>query len=178
VKSGTAVRVATVAGVLWGLAAVVRYVLVARAFTGGPDFFYYTMVARDLSRGWPADPLRHGYFPGAYAAYRACYALGIESVEGLATCYLLALVANALLVAAIVLRVARRGGLAAFAGFLTFDLSTRLQGLEGCVEPFATLGPLAGLLAWSGAPLRGRGGVLRALALGAGLGLGVSVKQQ
>src|SRR5262249_1923437 len=67
----------------------------------------------------------------------------------------------------------RSAALGAFASLWYGFVISGLEGYQGFLEPIATLPALAGTLAWGGEPLRGRAGIARAIALGAGLGLAV-----
>src|SRR5207253_4444088 len=54
----------------------------------------------------------------------------------------------------------------------------QLDGFFGLTEPLVTLPVLAGVLVWGGRTLSGRRGTILAIALGAGIGLGIYGKQQ
>ena len=157
--------------------ATARQLLAARPLVEGIDFYYYLCVARDLADGVDTSPTRHFYFPGVYRFWRAVFALFGRSLPALQTAYIALLVANALAVAAVVWRGAGGAAPALLAGLWYLALCASIEGFAGPTEPLATLPVLVGLAAWGGEPLVGRRGLARALALGAGLGLGVYAKQ-
>ena len=93
-------------------------------------------------------------------------------------CYVAVLLVNAVLLAALVMRMLGRPVAAIFAALWYLVVVTRFDGLAGVSEPLATAVVLAGLLAWAGEPLRGRRGFILAVLLGVAMGVTVYVKQQ
>jgi hypothetical protein len=157
--------------------ATARHLIAARPRVEGIDFYYYLCVARDLADGVATSETRHFYFPGVYRFWRAVFALFGRSLPALQTAYMALLVANAAAIAAVVWRGAGRAAPALVSGLWYLALCSSLEGFAGATEPLATLPVLVGLAAWGGEPLVRRRGLVRALALGAGLGLGVYAKQ-
>lgn len=154
-----------------------RQLIAARPRVEGIDLYYYLCVARDLADGVATSETRHFYFPGVYRFWRAVFALFGRSFPAIQTAYVGLLAANAVAIAAVVWRGAGRAAPALLAGLWYLALCSSLEGFAGATEPLATLPVLVGLAAWGGEPLVGRRGLARALALGAGLGLGVYAKQ-
>lgn len=165
-------------GVAWTITALALFLVGTRARVGGVDFFYYVCFARDLAEGAPVAEWRHGYFPGVYAWWRAVMAVSGRSLASLQWGALVLLLLNAFLASAVAARASRSAAAGAFAGLLAALLSLALEGAEGCTEPIAALPVLVALLLWNGAPLSGARGLARAIALGAGFGLGLYAKQQ
>jgi hypothetical protein len=172
-------RVVVVLPACAGLLLAARYLWSARPVIEGVDFYYYVVTARDCLHGVP--PARfdfYVYFPGVYRIWEAAMAAFGEGTEVLQWTAVGFLVGNAILVGAIVARILCRPVVGVAASLWYLLLASKLEALKGMVEPVATLFALAGILAWSGQPLRGRAGLVRALALGAALGLAAWTKQQ
>ena len=146
---------------------------------GGSGFLLQILLyARDLANEVPSVSLdRDGYLPGVYIFWRfALWATG-GSVGRVGWVYLALLALNAILTA-VVLCVRRSPRvLLSWAAFGTWRPLPGTRGSDGLTEPIATAPLLLGLAIWAGRPLRGDGGTRRALALGAGIGLALYVKQ-
>ena len=170
--------VLAVGGVV-ALISLVRYLQAVYTSIGSVDFFYYVCIARDMLQV-PGEVSENNYlyFPGVYAFWRTVMRTFGDSLGDLQFGYLAVLVANGLLVSAIVAQGTRSRRLAAFAGLWYFVLISRFEGFAGVSEPLATASALAGLWLWGGQPLCGRRGLWIALAFGASLGLAVYLKQQ
>jgi hypothetical protein len=172
-------RTVVALGLSWAVTAMVLYAIAVRPSIGGVDFFSVVCAARDMVDGASdGPPQRYCYFPGTYTFWRIAMSLGARSLGGLQVAYLGVLAANVGLVGAIVGRMTRRLGLAIFGAAWATVLLSWAEGGEGCTEPIATIPALLGVLAWCGAPLRGRTGFLQALALGGGFGAALVTKQQ
>lgn len=157
-----------------------RSLLSARSGMGGIDFFAYLCFARDWlhgATGTGADA-RFLYFPGVYVFWRAALSLGHESLASLQWWCTLLVAMGGVLCATVVFRAARSWGWAAVAGSVEVIVALNFEATQGMTEPLAALPALAGVAAWGGAPLRARPGLLRAAALGAGLGTSIYCKQQ
>jgi len=166
-----------------GFAAVlaIRYLVVARPVIEGVDFFFYVVKAQELlnSRAGSSNAnFVYGYFPGVYAFWKTVMALFGNDLATLQWAVVLLLLANAVLVAAIVTRTLTNWQAGVIAALWYVALASRFEGLYGTSEPIATLFALAGVLCWGGLPLRGGAGWRRMLLLGAGLGLALWGKQQ
>ncbi|MBS2021234.1 MAG: hypothetical protein JST92_02410, partial [Deltaproteobacteria bacterium] len=171
------------------LGAALRLAWALAPSLAGVDFYAYVCFARDLISPRGASAARFAYFPGVYVFWAAVMKLWGQSLRDLQQGYVTLLFTNAALCALLVFRALGRSskgpltpqarvlaGAFAFAWCLLLDVP--LEGFVGATEPIATLPFLLGLLAWGGAPLTGRAGSWRALALGLGIGLGVFGKQQ
>lgn len=182
------------------LSAVIRASLALRPTISGADFFAYVCFGRDLALGpGPMADARFLYFPGSFRFWQGAILLGATNLARLQWTFWMVIVAGALATAALVARSESAGpppigerrlpaflwpargldlllGLAALAAVLLF--TPAFEGYLGGAETIAVLPALGGALVWSGAPLRGRQGFVRAVALGAGLGAAVFVKQQ
>jgi len=155
------------------------YFTAARGSVGGVDFYYYVCAARDMvtHRAEVSDNC-YLYFPGVYAFWRGVMRAGWVSEPAVQCCYVAVLLVNAVLLAALVMRMLGRPVAAMFAALWYLVVVTRFDGLAGVSEPLATAVVLAGLLAWGGEPLRGRRGFILAILLGVAMGVTVYVKQQ
>jgi len=161
------------------LALFVREAVVARPFVGGQDFTYEVLVSRDLANGVRDLPdARYEHLPGLQHFWRLAILAGGGSLASLQWIYLAVLALDLVLVGALARRIGGSAEAVLLAVVWTFTLDGALQVYLACGETIALLPCLAGVLAWSGKPLRGREGLLRAIALGAGLGLAVYVKRQ
>ncbi|MCI0602936.1 hypothetical protein L0156_07970 [bacterium] len=157
----------------------IRYMVMIRSRIEGIDFYSYACIARDLAEGIPdVTPIRHAYFPGVFMFWQIPFALGNGSLEWLQWWYLSLIAANAVAVAAVVIRATRNIYAAVLAALFYINLCSRCEGFEGTTEPLSTLPFFLGLSIWGGRSLLGRAGLLRCLALGAGLGLALLAKQQ
>src|SRR5690348_16924905 len=84
------------------------YLVRVRPAIEGIDFFNYLCVARDMHHGaHDLSDWRYAYFPGVYTFWRIALTIGGETLAGVQSVYTLALLTNALLVAAAVWRVVR-----------------------------------------------------------------------
>jgi hypothetical protein len=161
------------------LALFVNEAVVAREFVGGVDFYQDVVVSRDLANGVRDIPdARYEHLPGLQHFWRAAIVLFGGSLASLQWTYLAVVALDLLLVGALALRLGASPEAALLAVAWMFTLDGKLQLYLACGERVAILPCLLGLLAWSGRPLRGRDGLLRAVALGVGLGLGVYMKRQ
>lgn len=171
-------------GLTWGAlaAAVIAsgvYLGRARPYVGSVDFFFAVCNARDML----ADPAlvprnAYRYFPGAYAFWRTVMQYAGQSLATLQGAVIAALIVNAVLCSAVVIRTTRSYAAGVYASVWYLVAASRFQGLTGVMEPLATIPFLAGLLLWGGLPLRGSRGLLLAASWGACLGLTVWFKQQ
>jgi hypothetical protein len=157
---------------------MIRYLLFLRPVIVASDLFYYVCTARDMSQGFSdLSLLRYFYFPGVYTFWRIVLRLTDGTLNSLQWCYLGLVAANAIIVGGIVWRTVSNlfASVLAIVWYLVF--CSNFSGFTGMVEPIATLPILVGLLLWGGNSLVGKTGVMRVLALGIGLGLGVYVRQ-
>jgi hypothetical protein len=175
-------RALAIAGLAWALSAVAWYWVVIRASIGSMDFFLHVCSARDLfeGRGVEGSGVLASYrlFPGVFVFWRTAMHVFGTSLADLQWAYVALLGADALLVGAVVARAACNIEAGLFAFVLAGYLFSGLEARQGHLEPIALLPALAGVLAWGGEPLRGRAGIARALALGAGFGLALFSRQQ
>lgn len=166
----------------WALAEAVRWMLRLGPQVAGVDFYTYVTIARDTLSPEGASESRFGYFPGVFTFWAFVIRTLGEDLSSLRRAYALVLGLNALLCGRLVSRSVRAPWSALCAFVLAASayvlLAVSLEGFIGATEPIATLPVLAGLLVWDGASPAGRQGVLRAAALGLGLGVAVFVKQQ
>jgi hypothetical protein len=157
---------------------MIRYLLFLRPVIVDSDFFYYLCTARDMSLGFTDLSLsRYFYFPGVYTFWRIALSLTDGTLNSLQWWYLGVVVANALLVGGIVWRAVSNlfASVIAIVWYIVF--CSDFQGFIGMASPIATLPILAGLLLWGGNSFMGKAGLLRILALGIGLGLGLYTRQ-
>ena len=155
------------------------YLVRLRPVVEGVDFFSLLCVARDRNHGaTDLSPWRYAYFPGAQMFWRAALGLGGETLAGAQWMYAALLFANAALLGATVWRTVKSWLGAAIVAVGYVALVSRLEGGYGVAEPIAMLPVAAAVLVWGGEPLQGRRGLVLAAVLGAGIGLGVYVKQQ
>ncbi|MHB0958655.1 MAG: hypothetical protein ACYC0X_16095 [Pirellulaceae bacterium] len=161
------------------LVSLVSYLHAVYGSIGSVDFFYYVCIARDmLQTPLEVSENNYLYFPGVYAFWRTVMRVSGDALSDLQLGYLALLVVNGLCVGGVVARSTRSGYLAVLACVWYFVLLSRFEGFAGVSEPLATVWALAGLWVWGGQPLRGRRGLLMAIALGASLGMAVYMKQQ
>jgi hypothetical protein len=165
-------------GTGWVVFVAFGTLILSRSMVGASDFYAYICNARDLHETGTAPVDRYGYFPGVYTFWRLVFALGAGALPGLQTAYVATLAVVAVLTGILTGRATRSPVAGVVTAVWMLALAGHTDGFEGCTEPVATVPVLLGLIAWGGAPLRGRRGALRAVALGVGLGLGLYVKQQ
>ena len=101
-----------------------------------------------------------------------------QRLETIQYSYLLVIVCNMLLVAAIVWQHSRSLVAGLFAATWFLVLVSRFQATAGETELLATIPLLVTVLCWFGRPLRGKRGWCYSLLLGIGLGLALYTKQQ
>ena len=167
-----------VAGLGWALVTAGLYLVRIRPYIGDVDLFYYLCNARDMNNHSLPSNDCYSYFPGVYRFWRTVMLIGGQQLATIQWSYLLVILANGLLVAAIVWRHSRCLASSLFAACWLLVLTSRFQGTAGETELLATIPLLAALLYWSGQPLRGTRGWRYCLALGIGLALTAYVKQQ
>ncbi len=159
--------------------ATVLHLFAFRPTVEGVDFYMNVCFARDLNAGHhDVAMLRYVYFPGVYRFWRLAMSVAGASLAAIQWSYLVLLVGNAVLVAAIVFRTSRSMLLSLWSGLWLMVLLSHLEGFGGLTEPITTLPFLVGMLIWGGEPLRGRRGLINAALLGAALGLTVFMRQQ
>jgi len=154
------------------------FLLIMTPFIQGVDFYYYTLISRDLAAGEiDVTPARYWYFPGFYSFWRIIIAMTPGDLESLQCAFSGVLFLNALLIGLIAWESLGVWQIAALAGSFYPLQALLLEGFFGTAEPVVTLPFFTGLWAW--ARLVNRGYAISALtALGIGLGLAVFVKQQ
>ena len=167
-----------VAGLGWALVTAGLYLIQIRPYVGDVDLFYYLCNARDMNNHALPSNDCYSYFPGVYRFWRIVMLIGGQQLETIQWTYLLVILANGLLVAAIVWRHSRSMASSIFAACWLLVLTSRFQGTAGETELLATIPLLAALLYWSGQPLRGTRGWRYCLVLGIGLALTAYAKQQ
>ncbi len=145
---------------------------------GGVDSFYFWCYARDMSQGVAVSSDAYRYFPGFYLVLRNVFAVAGPTMTAAQIFHGVLLGANAGMAGLLVWRATKHAEAAVLAGLWCGVLATRFQGLEGGVEPLATLPMLAALAWWNGRVLRGSRGVRDALVLGIGIGASMFCKQQ
>jgi hypothetical protein len=147
-------------------------------FVQGVDFYYYTLISRDLAAGEiDVTPARYWYFPGFYSFWRIIISITPGDLESLQWAFCGVLFLNALLIGLTAWESIDVWQLAVLAGSFYPLQALLLEGFSGTAEPVVTLPFLTGLWAWT--RLANRGYAISALtALGVGLGLAVFVKQQ
>ena len=161
------------------LLATMVHLLAMRASIGGVDFFFYVVNARDMIEvPGEVTSISYQYFPGVFQFWRCAFRLSDGDLAGLQWSYLVILVSNAVLIAAIIWSMSRRVELSVLGAVWYVVLLTRFEGLYGITEPIATLPLLIGLLAWQGKPLIPATGWWRASLLGVAIGIAVATKQQ
>ncbi len=131
-----------------------------------------------LTRPDGVSEMSYIYFPGVYAFWRGVMRNVGMTLPTLQDAYLAVIVTNAVLIGAIVLRVAWAPLAALIASLWYLVMCSRFEGFAGVTEPLATVPFLLGLFLWAGRPLRGRRALLIAALFGAALGLTVYTKQQ
>ena len=171
-------RALLVAGLGWALVTACLYLVRIRPFIGDVDLFYYLCNARDMNNHSLTSNDCYSYFPGVYSFWRTVMLTVGQRLEAIQWTYLLVILTNVLLVAAIVWRHSRCLASSLFAGCWLLVLVSRFQATAGETELLATIPLLTALLYWSGQPLRGSRGWRYSLALGIGLALTLYVKQQ
>lgn len=170
--------VAALALLAWAVIALARYLVAAHPHAGGVDFYFFVCLARDRLLCPELVPdMQYVYSPGVYAFWGWVSRVS-ASLSWLRAVILGLLVVDAGLVLWIVARATRSWGLGALGALACLRLMTRFEGLEGTTEPLIVLPVLLGVALWGGSSLTGRKGLLRAVALGAGLGLAIYAKQQ
>jgi hypothetical protein len=154
------------------------FLLTMPPFIQGVDFYYYTLISRDLAAGEiDVTPARYWYFPGFYSFWRMVISITPGDLESLQWAFCGVLFLNALLIGLIAWELIGVWQIAALAGSFYPFQAFLLEGFFGTAEPVVTLPFLIGLWAW--ARLVNRGYIISSLtALGVGLGLAVFVKQQ
>jgi hypothetical protein len=171
-------RALLVAGLGWALVTACLYLVQIRPFIGDVDLFYYLCNARDMNNHSLTSNDCYSYFPGVYNFWRTVMLTVGQRLEAIQWTYLLVIVTNVLLVAAIVWRHSRCLASSLFAGCWLLVLASRFQATAGETELLATIPLLVAILYWSGQPLRGNRGWRYSLALGIGLALTLYAKQQ
>ena len=171
-------RALLVAGLGWALVTACLYLVRIRPFIGDVDLFYYLCNARDMNNHSLTSNDCYSYFPGVYSFWRTVMLTVGQRLEAIQWTYLLVILTNVLLVAAIVWRHSRCLASSLFAGCWLLVLTSRFQATAGETELLATIPLLVAVLYWSGQPLRGRRGWRYCLALGIGLALTLYTKQQ
>ena len=167
-----------VAGLGWALVTAGLYLVRIRPYVGDVDLFYYLCNARDMNNHSLPSNDCYSYFPGVYRFWRTVMLTVGERLEAIQWTYLLVILTNILLVAAIVWRHSRCLASSLFAGCWLLVLTSRFQATAGETELLATIPLLLAALYWSGQPLRGSRGWRYSLALGIGLALALYTKQQ
>lgn len=163
----------------WSLMASTAFLYTRRPEAGSVDLFYYLCTARDMIRDPQSTPIQaYGYFPGVYAFWRSVLQVTGEDPARIQGAIVALLVANAMLLCAVVRRGPGGWGWGVLASLWYLASATRYDGLAGVTEPLATLPFLLALLLWGGRPWRWPGAILKAVAMGALLGLAVYCKQQ
>ena len=171
-------RALLVAGLGWALVTACLYLVRIRPFIGDVDLFYYLCNARDMNNHSLTSTDCYSYFPGVYSFWRTVMLTVGQRLEAIQWTYLLVILTNVLLVAAIVWRHSRCLASSLFAGCWLLVLTSRFQATTGETELLATIPLLVAVLYWSGQPLRGSRGWRYSLALGIGLALTLYAKQQ
>ena len=171
-------RALLVAGLGWALVTACLYLVRIRPFIGDVDLFYYLCNARDMNNHSLTSNDCYSYFPGVYSFWRTVMLTVGQRLEAIQWTYLLVILTNVLLVAAIVWRHSRCLASSLFAGCWLLVLTSRFQATGGETELLATIPLLVAVLYWSGQPLRGNRGWRYSLALGIGLALTLYAKQQ
>jgi hypothetical protein len=147
-------------------------------FIHGVDFYYYTLISRDLAAGEiDITPARYWYFPGFYSFWRLIIAVTPGDVPSLQWAFSGVLSLNAFLIGLVAWELIGVWQLAVFAGSFYPFQAFLLEGFSGTAEPVVTLPFLIGLWVWARLLNRGHG-ISASAALGAGLGLAIFVKQQ
>lgn len=155
------------------------YLLGVRPSIGGVDFFFYLVNARDMIEVPQEVPrISYQYFPGVFQFWRFAYRLTNGELSGLQWSYLIVLITNATLIAAIIWSMTKRLELAVLGAIWYVTLLTRFEGLYGITEPIATFPLLAGIFIWQGKPLVTAPDWWRAGLLGVAIGVTVVIKQQ
>ncbi len=145
---------------------------------GSYDSYYYLLYARDLSAGMREGlQARYFYFPGAYHFWRLVFSVSDGSYSACQIAFALVGLVNAALVILSAYAAGCGMALAALAGASYLVIGQRLEFEALTTEPIVTAPALLGLLGWVAAERKARSGFGLA-ALGAGLGLGMFVKQQ
>jgi hypothetical protein len=171
-------RILLLTGCLVLVFLTVRYLVFYRPRMLGADFYYYLVVSRHMSSGFDDISFNHYfYFPGIFAFWRSVFLLINKSIDSIQWVYLFVIVLNSLLVGLIVHKVVKNLYMAVFAGMWYVLFCARFEGLLGVAEPIATLPILVGLLIWGGGSITGSVGLVRLIALGVGLGLGLYGRQ-
>jgi hypothetical protein len=154
------------------------FLLILAPFIQGVDFYYYTLISRDLAAGEiEITPARYWYFPGFYSFWRLIISVTPGDMTSLQWAFSGALFLNSFLIGLVAWELTGIWQIAAFAGSFYPFQAFLLEGFSGTAEPVVTLPFLTGLCVW--ARLLNRGyGISALTALGTGLGLSIFVKQQ
>ena len=157
---------------------MLQYFVFIQPRIAGADFFYYVVVARHMLFHSIDFPMReYFYFPGIFNFWKAALLFFDGNLTSLQWAYAAVIALNSTLIGAIVYRTVRNilAGVVSAAWYVFF--CSHFEGFAGIAEPIATAPVLMALFAWGGKPLTGRAGLFRIIALGAGLGLSIYVRQ-
>src|SRR5207245_1584080 len=114
----------------------IHYAVAARDTVEGVDFYYYVCFARDLASGANDVPVaRYMYFPGVYLFWRSVLRVAGESLSALQWAYVSLILANALVVGAVIVRVSRSIPAGVFGAIWYLILCSRFEGFIGTTEP-------------------------------------------
>jgi hypothetical protein len=172
-------RIVLVAGLTLATIETVWFFINAIPWLEGVDLYVLIAVARDsLNNPNDVDDTRYFYFPGAFMFWRMVLGMFGHSWPVIKPAYAAVLAANTALVVVLTLRAGGGRRLAVYSAFFYLLLASRLEGFAGLIEPICTIPLLAGLAVWRGSTLAGSRGLMKALALGSGIGLALYVKQQ
>jgi hypothetical protein len=167
-------------GVVLGLIAVV-FVLRSLSFVPsieGRDFYYYLCFARDALDGFDDNSAsQYFYFPGVYTFWKGVMAAFGRNITSLQWAYFAVIIANAVLVAILVLRSTQSRLAAVIAGTWYLSLCMSLEGFIGVTEPLVTLPFLVGLIVWNGRCLGRETNWSTTIAFAISIGLTVYMKQ-
>ena len=98
-------RALLVAGLGWALVTAGLYLIRIRPYIGDVDLFYYLCNARDMNNHSLSSDDCYSYFPGVYRFWRTVMLTVGERLEIIQWTYVLVILTNVLLVAAIVWRI-------------------------------------------------------------------------
>ena len=127
-------RALLVAGLGWALVTACLYLVRIRPFIGDVDLFYYLCNARDMNNHSLTSNDCYSYFPGVYSFWRTVMLTVGQRLEAIQWTYLLVILTNVLLVAAIVWRHSRCLASSLFAGCWLLVLTSRFQATTGETE--------------------------------------------
>ncbi|MEP3482719.1 MAG: hypothetical protein ABJZ55_25975 [Fuerstiella sp.] len=151
------------------------FVIAAVSKIDGTDLYFFVCHGRDFAMGYqPSQPASYLYFPGVYRVWSVVFYVFPVSVFVVQWTVMIALLLNAVLVGALVYRLANSFWFSCVGASLYVALSTRFEGLQGTGEPMATLPFLFGIVCW----LSLSKDVLRFAFFGIAIGLTVYMKQQ